>query len=874
MTTPYPSEADREQRLNEVLLAYVEAVEAGQAPDRRQYLAGYPEFASELAEFFASRDQLERLASPLREVARGESAPIALLDRRPGVPGRASRNLFGPEPQSASPLGQLGDFRLLREIGRGGMGVVYEAEQISLNRPVALKILPFAAALDPKHLQRFKNEAQAAAHLHHTNIVPVHAVGYERGVHYYAMQLIEGQSLAAMIRELRQIAQSKAAGQVSNDAAQSPLANELVPSGFGLPNLTSVTGEKTGPYVPSSATGKVKAPAPEPTTNQAAAALPTERSVKSRHFFRRVAHLGLKAAEALEHAHQQGVIHRDVKPANLLVDVRGNLWITDFGLALFQSDMGLTTTGELLGTLRYMSPEQALAKRALVDHRTDIYSLGVTLYEVLTLQPAFNGSDRQELLQQITQEDPTPPRGIDKGIPVELETIVLKAIAKTPAERYATAQEMADDLQRFLDDKPVLARRPTLIDKVRKWQRRHKAVVVSAIVSAFLVLGVAALGLLFANARITEEQDKTRDALRREQVKAKEAEEQRQRAVVNLQQARGFIEFITQFSEEALADKPDLKRRLLEASYGYYKSFIDQSPNDPSDDLVASLTRLSNILDELGSPVAAFTNCQKALSIMEEAARTRPNDPRIKRLVESIRHHLISLQGGGQLLALTQREVRVELAISEDQRKAIAQFFAELSIQEKLWKPRRGYRDPGLTEAEWEEWHKKFEELRRANEKQVAGLLALLTPEQTERLWQISRQLRLPNTFRDDEEVEQVLRITPDQRVKIQIVTADYWSVVHKAMHDPTMRNADPEQGRKNREEARRTATAKILTLLTDDQRIRWAQLVGKPFTASVRMGPGAWAVRPVKTRFDHPGNGCPPPGGPPPRLPSGAGDR
>src|SRR5262249_26136802 len=158
-------------------------------------------------------------------------------------------------------------------------------------------------------------------------------------------------------------------------------------------------------------------------------ALPTDRSVKSRRFFRRVAHLGMKAAEALEHAHQQGVIHRDIKPANLLVDVRGNLWITDFGLALFQSDMGLTMTGELLGTLRYMSPEQALGKRTLVDHRTDIYSLGVTLYELLTLRPAFDGSDRQELLQQITQADPVPPRLLDKGIPVELETIVLKAIA-------------------------------------------------------------------------------------------------------------------------------------------------------------------------------------------------------------------------------------------------------------------------------------------------------------------------------------------------------------------------------------------------------------------------------------------------------------
>jgi hypothetical protein len=174
------------------------------------------------------------------------------------------------------------------------------------------------------------------------------------------------------------------------------------------------------------------------------------------------------------------VIHRDVKPGNLLVDGRGNLWVTDFGLARLQSDAGVTMTGDLVGTLRYMSPEQALAQRVLIDHRTDVYSLGATLYELLTLQPAFTGTDRQELLRQIAFEEPRPPRRLNKAIPAELETIVLKALEKNPADRYSTTQELADDLRRFLDDKPIRARKPSLRQMAARWARRHRAVVWAA----------------------------------------------------------------------------------------------------------------------------------------------------------------------------------------------------------------------------------------------------------------------------------------------------------------------------------------------------------------------------------------------------------
>ena len=246
----------------------------------------------------------------------------------------------------------------MREIGRGGMGVVYEAVQISLGRRVALKVLPFASALDSRQLQRFKNEAHAAAQLHHTNIVPVFGVGCERGVHYYAMQYIDGQTLAALIRELRHEAGLETNGSSPLAPNLSAVAQSLV-SGRAVPaRRPAVEGAPTGPYVP--APGGAAPPSLE-TTPRTAAAHSTERCIGSTAYFRSVAHLGVQAALALEHAHQLGVVHRDIKPANVLLDVRGNLWITDFGLAHCQSQVGLTMSEDVVGTLRYMSPEQALA---------------------------------------------------------------------------------------------------------------------------------------------------------------------------------------------------------------------------------------------------------------------------------------------------------------------------------------------------------------------------------------------------------------------------------------------------------------------------------------------------------------------------------
>ncbi len=474
---------EREERLHEVLLDYLEAEARGQAPDTQQFLDTHREFAEELADFLACRQRVESIVAPLRD-----ATAVGQAFQPDGKDGKEDKD-------RRPDLRQLGDFCLVREIGRGGMGIVYEAEQLSLSRRVAVKVLPFAAALDPKQLHRFQNEAQTAAWLHHPNIVPVYAVGCEAGVHYFAMQLIHGRSLATIIAE-------RQAGAAFADASGSDKS---------------------------------------------------------------IAELGLRAARTLEHAHQQGVVHRDIKPANLLLDERGELWITDFGLAMFQTGSGVTISGELVGTLRYMSPEQALAKRGLIDHRTDIYSLGATLYELRTLQSVFSGQDGQELLCQIASEEPIPPRSLDRTLAVDLETILLKALAKNPAERYGSAAELADDFQRFLEHKPILARRPTLLDKTAKWARRHRALVAIGLVVFLLLIGGQMIShyLLVRQHRTFKTDYAKADA--------------------NFRQARRLADSLVEWSDEAMSNKPELletRRKLLEAALTYYQDFIAQQDDE------------------------------------------------------------------------------------------------------------------------------------------------------------------------------------------------------------------------------------------------------------------------------------------------------
>ncbi len=306
----------------------------------------------------------------------------------------------------------LDDFELIRLIGSGGMGVVYEAEQISLDRRrVAVKVLSLAASSDRRAVERFQNEARWAARLQHRNIVPVFAVGEAGGALYYAMQLILGHDLAHLIERWK-----------------------------------------------------------------ADASGPSARRMKT------LANLALQAAEGLEHAHEMGLIHRDVKPGNLLLDERSNLWIVDFGLARLRNhQQDLTQTAGLHGTLRYMSPEQVSQGRLPLDRHTDIYSLGVTMYELMTLRPPFDDRDPSALLRRIEEEEPKAPRRICADIPEDLETITIKAMAKDAVDRYHSAEELAEDLRRFLNDEPILGRPPSLLERERRIRKKQRTVVEAAI---------------------------------------------------------------------------------------------------------------------------------------------------------------------------------------------------------------------------------------------------------------------------------------------------------------------------------------------------------------------------------------------------------
>jgi eukaryotic-like serine/threonine-protein kinase len=707
-----------------------------------------------------------------------------LLRREPETSVAPTEACGSSEAPALEPVTEdWGEFHIVREIGRGGMGIVYEAEQQSLNRHVALKVLPFAAAFDARQLQRFRNEAQAAAQLHHANIVPVFAVGSDRGVHYYAMQLIDGQSLAAVIAGLR----AQQGRRPATPADERPA--ELSGSG------------------PANAVGLL---------------------VQGRRYFEAAARLGRSAAQALEHAHQVGIIHRDIKPANLLLDGRGTLWVTDFGLAQFQNDRGLTLTGELIGTLRYMSPEQALARRGLVDHRTDVYSLGATLYELLTLEPAFDGQDRQQLLRQIAVTEPRPPRAVNPALPRELETVILKAIAKDPNERYASAQDLADDLDRFLKDKPVRARRPALLLRATRWARRHRA----AMGVAFGLLLVAVIGLLVGTILIARAHAETRRAYQREQQKAQEASAERQWAHESFVQARRVIDFFTFVGEEDLARKPELKRMrrtLLEAALAYHRDFIAQPLKHGTDDpslaaeLASSHYRAGRILGELGAPVDALAELEQARAGMEALAAARLEAREYRFAVALIQRSIYALQGCAALDLLNHGAVRDDLGLSATQTSQLDALLDGLAEQRRQALLQRGR----LAAEEQQE----LSGCQSAANGQA--LRDLLGTAQVERLGQIELQLQGPLAFRDPRVVD-ALGLSDEQKERIDEIHEPFFHFLAQAC----LHSAAEQHRSKSRAEYREAAQQKILELLTGPQQRRWLELTGTPLRDPVRQVP------------------------------------
>ncbi|MBY0232968.1 MAG: protein kinase [Gemmataceae bacterium] len=495
----------------------------------------------------------------------------------------------GPPPVCAERMpDQLGDYRLLREIGRGGMGAVYEAEQVSLGRRVALKVLSEQARLGAGGVERFRREARAAARLHHTSIVPVFGVGEDAGRHYYVMQLIHGEGLDQVLARL-----SAATGAASTEGAiadPAPATDQV-----DLPSSRSSSPPRT----------PVPADLPTPGTPD---------------WFRFVADLGAQVADALAYAHGQNVLHRDIKPANLLLDAQGRVHVADFGLAKLFADDDLTAPGDMAGTLRYSPPERF---KGVSEPRGDLFSLALTLRELATLRPAYGERDPALLVKQAMEArlDPAP------GLPPDLETILLKALAPEPEARYASAAELADDLRRFTEDRPVKARRTGLLEHAWRWCRRNPAVAgLAAALLVALVAGFAGVVWKWREAESAlDRAEKTAGELR---VASLRADVQRRLAEGNLDLALAGFERVmgrllpprpgTPLDDgEEAGGAPVLSREaaaVLEDMVEFYERFAEANGDDPRlvRDTAKALGRVGSLRQRLGQPAEAETALVRA----------------------------------------------------------------------------------------------------------------------------------------------------------------------------------------------------------------------------------------------------------------------
>jgi serine/threonine protein kinase/WD40 repeat protein len=508
---------------------FVEAFRQGKHPSVEEFARRYPEQADEIREMLPALVLIEKAKS---------------ADDSSGQRRRAKASA------AAAPLQQLGDYQILREVGRGGMGVVYEAQQLSLGRHVAIKVLPAHALLDARQLARFQREARSAAKLHHTNIVPVFGVGEQDGLHYYVMQFIQGLGLDVVLDELRRLRQPR--GKQAPTRGDAPNCPTNVARDVSAVEV--VRGLLSGQFTTSGASGGCEppeSPIPQGVHTPRSPGVHTPRSPRSSdvsatihlpgqkeastlsesgsQYWRSVARVGVQVADALAHAASQGILHRDIKPSNLLLDDTGNVWVTDFGLAKAASDGdNLTHTGDVIGTLRYMAPERFNGQG---DLRSDVYSLGLTLYELLALRPAFDEADRNKLVKRVMHDEPVRPRKLNPGVPRDLETVVLKAIARDPAHRYQLPAEMAEDLKRFVEDRPVRARRVSEGEKLWRWCRRNPlpASLLAGMVLVFLTgfAGVLWQWRVAETARADEQSQRGRaDALRQGAERARDEAKQ------------------------------------------------------------------------------------------------------------------------------------------------------------------------------------------------------------------------------------------------------------------------------------------------------------------------------------------------------------
>ena len=529
-----------QQRLASILDGFLIAREEGRPISQSQILSDNPDLAQILAEYFAD---LRLLANLIPHSVSAESMIIA-----------APR--------------QLADYEIGTEIGRGSMGVVYRATQKSLGRCVAIKVLSSSGALDEDRVARFQREAHITAALDHPGVVKVFDVGNEAGTYFYVMQWIDGYSLDRHIDWAKPDAPPDPTTFRTNDRNQSLPMHPIVPA-----------EDASRQAIESSLFGGPNR-------------------------FRKAAGLIQAAAEAMHAVHLSGVVHRDLKPSNLIVDRQGNLKVTDFGLARLDYQSHLTRSGELIGTVRYMSPEQAAGRSSLVDARTDVYALGATLYELCTLMPAFPNEGYPDLIQAICRGEPTSPRKIVLSLPRDLQTIIQKAMRSDQSARYQSAAALADDLGRFLSGQPILAKRRGLPEQALAWASRNAA----ALLSIVIVLSVGLIGALAHAARLTAEKRRT------------------EQAVLAADQmylhARAAVDSLGTRVANRLAEIPEaqpLRREVLAQTLSYYEEFISNASHDAAldDEVAQTKLQVARVVRQFGN----FEDSASAYRVAIEALK-------------------------------------------------------------------------------------------------------------------------------------------------------------------------------------------------------------------------------------------------------------
>lgn len=530
------------------LSQFREDLRAGRAKSIRHYEESFPDVAEELRDLIPSITALERVSAHSMDEFQRRNAPP-----------------------------RIGGYEVSAEIGRGGMAVVYEARDPKLGRTVALKVLPFSSALNEISVLRFRHEAQILAQIDHPNIVPVYESGQHDGASFLAMKRIRGVPLDDVFA----IAKGGMVGTVdSGDVTADHSAS------------SQLTEKTTEPLILERVRNLI--PTAEPDR------------------LRFIATLGADAAWALNAAHECGIIHRDIKPSNLMLDEDGQLWVTDFGLAFAQQDDKVTQTGHLLGTVRYMSPEQSRGERSLVDQQSDIYSLGITLYELVTGQAAFSGNPI-EILDQVKETDPLRPRKLNPAIPRDLENIILKCCSKSRNDRYATARQVAQDLQRFLAGETTIARRPSLTERALRWttKRRRTMTAIVSVVAIFLVASVVTTGIVLT------EMTKTEAALELARKNFQETQEVVDRFGLQLDGELALIPGTEQ-----------LRRSILNDVIRHYRGFINRSEKSEglTENLATTLNKVASLTERVGTPAEALAAHEEARAAFEQLLKSNPHN--------------------------------------------------------------------------------------------------------------------------------------------------------------------------------------------------------------------------------------------------------